>query len=186
MRSRRPVNSDVILLSPFEGYEKDSHICDGRCILLDCSRVSLACSCNISHLAGKSEKYQVNYARKRADAVFSGVVTEIVINEKSHTYEAKFRVREWWKGVDSEEVSLFGGTDCCFCQYEFKAGEIYVVYAILDKEGKGLATSICQRTKHIGGGKRPEVSGQEQNGGKHKGRPRIRAKHNNGMQRTRN
>jgi hypothetical protein len=110
-------------------------------------RVSLACSCNVSHLAGKSEKYQVNYARKHADAVFSGVVTEIVIDEKSHTYEAKFRVRALWKGVDSKEVSLFGGTDCCFCQYEFKVGESYVVYAILDKEGDRLATSICQRTK---------------------------------------
>ena len=115
------------------------------CMAAPC--VGFACSCNLSHLVGKSEKYQVNYARKHADAVFSGLVTEIIIDEKSHTYEAKFRVRESWKGVDLEKISLFGGTDCCFCQYEFKVGESYLVYAVLDKERNRLSTSICQRTE---------------------------------------
>jgi hypothetical protein len=52
--------------------------------------------------AAKPEKEKVNYARENAAAVFSGVVTEVVVSPQLLTYEAKFRVRESWKGVDSE------------------------------------------------------------------------------------
>jgi hypothetical protein len=118
--------------------------------LLIATSVGLACSCNLSHLVGKSEKSQVKYAREHSDVVFSGVVTDIIVDEKAHMYEAKFKVREAWKGIKSETVSLFGGTDCCFCQYEFKVGESYLLYASVWSTDKDkLGTNICTRTQPV-------------------------------------
>lgn len=119
--------------------------------LLLAATVGLGCTCQRSLLGiVKSEKSQVKEARKYSDVVFSGVVTEIIVDEKAHTFEARFKVLESWKGVETETVSLFGGTECCFCEYMFEVGESYLLYASarVGYQNK-LGTTICSRTKPL-------------------------------------
>jgi hypothetical protein len=72
------------------------------------------------------------------------------VDEKAHTFEARFKVLESWKGVETETVSLFGGTECCFCEYIFEVGETYLLYASARVVYKNkLGTTICSRTKPL-------------------------------------
>ena len=119
--------------------------------LLLAATVALGCTCqrNLWGIA-KSEKDQVKEARKYSDVVFVGMVTEIIVDEKARTFEARFKVLESWKGVETETVSLFGGTECCFCEYMFELGESYLLYASARVAYKNkLGTTICSRTKPL-------------------------------------
>jgi hypothetical protein len=117
--------------------------------LLVAAEISLGCTCQRPYFI-KSEKQQVKEAREYSEVVFSGTVTEIIVDEKAHTFEARFKVLESWKGVESETVSLFGGTECCFCEYIFEIGESYLLYASprVGYQNK-LGTTICSRTKPL-------------------------------------
>ncbi|HKO61498.1 MAG TPA: hypothetical protein VJV03_10090 [Pyrinomonadaceae bacterium] len=119
--------------------------------LLLAATVALGCTCqrNLWGVA-KSEKDQVKEARKYSQVVFSGRVTEIIVDEKALTFEARFQVLESWKGVETGAVSLFGGTECCFCEYMFEVGESYLLYASprVGYQNK-LGTTICTRTKPL-------------------------------------
>ena len=119
--------------------------------LLLAATVGLGCTCQRSLLGIiKSEKDQVKEARKYSDVVFSGIVTELIVDEKARTFEARLKVLESWKGVETETVSLFGGTECCFCEYMFEVGESYLLYASarVGYQNK-LGTTICSRTKPL-------------------------------------
>ena len=118
--------------------------------LLLAATVALGCTCQRNLFFVKSEKTQVNEARKYSDVVFSGIVTEIIVDEKAQTYEARFKVLESWKGIEAETVSLFGGTECCFCEYMFEVGESYLIYASARIPYKNeLGTTICSLTKPL-------------------------------------
>src|SRR5688572_20914346 len=103
----------------YEALMKKIAICLFSVIwLLLAATVVLGCTCQRSVLENvKSEKDQVIEARKFAEVVFSGIVTEVIVDEQAHTFEARLKVRESWKGVEAVTVSLFGGTECCFCEY---------------------------------------------------------------------
>jgi hypothetical protein len=119
--------------------------------LLLAATVALGCTCQRNIFGTvKSEKEQVKEERKYSEVVFSGIVTEIIVDEKAHTFEARFKVLESWKGVERETISLFGGTECCFCEYMFEVGESYLVYASarVGYQNK-LGTTICSRTKPL-------------------------------------
>lgn len=119
--------------------------------LLLAATVGLGCTCQRNILGiEKSEKNQVREARKYADVVFSGIVTEIIVDEKARTFEARFKVLESWKGVEAKTISLFGGSECCFCEYMFEVGESYLLYASARVGYKNkLGTTICSRTKPL-------------------------------------
>src|SRR5215207_5294168 len=133
----------------FGGPMKKIAICSLSFVwLLLAATVGLGCTCQ-RNLFGivKSEKDQVREARKYSDVVFSGIVTEIIVDEKAHTFEARFKVLESWKGVETETVSLVGGTECCFCEYMFEVGESYLLYGSARPAYQNkLGTSICSRT----------------------------------------
>jgi hypothetical protein len=99
----------------------------------------------------------------KADAVFSGTVTEIsplsreeTINGKKYRLPIKrvtFRIIETWKGTNATTQVVYTGKGSGDCGYRFLPGSNYLVYAneitlSLPKESefKALGTGICSRT----------------------------------------
>jgi hypothetical protein len=112
---------------------------------------SFACSCNLDlKLLSKSEKKQVKIAEKEALAVFSGEVVELTYDEKRNFYYAKFKVLNSWKNVSADEVTVSGSTMCCLCDWVFKVGESYLIYAEqYDAIRNFYGASHCSRSQFL-------------------------------------
>ncbi len=163
------------------------------CLLLGASKV-LACGC-ISD-PNESVSDTVKYATEQSTMVFAGKVIGFEYRKgipnqymesrkkdlgKDFEYETKvvrFQAERWWKGEATTEVFLVtdetknsdGTGSGSSCDYHFKEGESYLVYAY-GKEGE-LRTHACARTrllnktediKILGEGKEPVEKKDEPN-----------------------
>jgi hypothetical protein len=98
---------------------------------------------------------------KKSDAVFVGEVLEA--NDAASFREARLRVEQSWKGVETSEVIVLAPRTIESAYY--RVGERYLVFASL-QNGK-LFTANCSRTKRIelaakdlkqlGAGKKPKA-----------------------------
>jgi hypothetical protein len=121
-------------------------------LLLLIPSIGFACTCAGESLfpGARPVEEQVGSARKESAAVFSGVVTRIVFNKVTKTYEAQFKVYKSWKGIDSGKVSVFRRADFP-CMYTFEVGEKYLVYAYESgvEGAKRLEAGACGRTTFL-------------------------------------
>ena len=132
------------------------------CLSLNATEV-LACMCgNLS----------ANDAVKKSAAVFSGKVVGFeyrkgIPNEYMDSLErktgekvdyetkvVKIQVEQWWKGNISREVFLITGSvriarsvSFAGCDFNFKEGEIYLIYALGNNDE--LKTNACMRTRKL-------------------------------------
>jgi len=83
-------------------------------------------------------------AYEEADAVFSGQVTNIVVDESGYYHEVTFQIIDVWKGEDSEEITVLTETYSDACGYNFQINNEYLVYAY--NYTWGIYTTICTRT----------------------------------------
>ena len=83
-------------------------------------------------------------AYEEADAVFSGQVTNIVVDESGYYHEVTFQIIDVWKGEDSEEMTVLTETYSDACGYNFQINNEYLVYAYTYASGN--YTNICTRT----------------------------------------
>jgi hypothetical protein len=140
------------------------------CLVLSASEI-FACSC--VSLANEDVGEAVKYAAKQSTAVFAGKVVGFEyrkgipneymklreeISGKRIDYKTlivKFQVESSWKGELASEIFLVtdqtknsdGTTTSSSCDYVFKEGEIYLVYAN-GKENE-LRTHACTRTRPL-------------------------------------
>ncbi len=102
---------------------------------------SLGCSCEMSGSA--LEELEM------VDAVFSGSVIEIII-EENELLVIKFDVIDTWKGVEGKEITVSTGSHDGICGYKFQMNKDYLVYAAYGfYEAKRLGVIICSRTKFL-------------------------------------
>jgi hypothetical protein len=81
----------------------------------------------------------------RADAVFSGTVTDI---SPSGEYQktVTFDVDKTWKGINNATIIVSTSADGASCGNSYEVGQAWLVYAY----GKGnLSTNLCSRTTPI-------------------------------------
>ena len=97
------------------------------------SQSALACDC-LRQLAAAD-------ALKQSSAVFVGVATAV---NRGSQLVVKFQVERTWKGPRTKNLTLRMTINSC--NFSFKAGEKYLVYADGDKV---FSTSICARTKRF-------------------------------------
>ena len=83
-------------------------------------------------------------AYEEADAVFSGQVTNIVVDESGYYHEVIFQIIDVWKREDSEEITVLTETYSDACGYNFQINNEYLVYAYTYAGGN--YTNICTRT----------------------------------------
>ena len=81
---------------------------------------------------------------RKARAVFTGEIVQVVPIEQGTRYLIKFKVEKFWKGAGGEFITVTspGG----LCGIPFSVGEGWLVYAY----GKELWTDNCRRTKKVG------------------------------------
>jgi len=79
-----------------------------------------------------------------ADVVFSGEVSNIVVDESGYYHEVSFEIIDVWKGEYLEEITLLTEIYSDTCGYEFQADHEYLVYAY--SYNWGIYTNICTRT----------------------------------------
>jgi hypothetical protein len=82
---------------------------------------------------------------EKSDAVFSGKV--LGVKTDNSTLQAKIRVNEAWKGMDSKEVTVHTSIDSAGCGVNFETGKEYIVYAY-QEDGK-YTTYLCSRTAEL-------------------------------------
>lgn len=125
----------------------------GATLLILTTRVE-ACSCGrVVYPRMPNQKLvraKVDTAVRQAAGIFSGEVlaigSEQVESGGFETWaEIRFKVKESWKGEIVPEVSIWTPVGCCGCNYTFKVGRRYVVYAYRVQGGK-LRTDSCTRT----------------------------------------
>lgn len=96
-----------------------------------------ACSCALISTPEEELEYSA--------AVFSGTVTKVK-EGRSRLGRATFDVKESWKGVSGESVSVYGHGDGIFCGLNYDEGKSYLVYA--ERRGKDdLKAAQCTSTK---------------------------------------
>ena len=92
----------------------------------------------------------------QAGLVFSGKVTEIVSLEPSRPglppelapKRIRFAINEAFRGTDTKEIELQSrGGGSGMCDFDFRVGEEYLVYAHHRGDALGWATSTCSRTR---------------------------------------
>jgi hypothetical protein len=83
-------------------------------------------------------------AYEEADVVFSGEVTNMVINEEGYYYEVTFQIIDIWKGESLEEIIVLTELFSDTCGYPFQINNEYLVYAYT--YSWGIYTNICTRT----------------------------------------
>ena len=87
---------------------------------------------------------------READAVFIGSVAEIVRAEKPPWFageKIRFNVERAFKGVEGRSAQITnGGTSC---DYEFREGHNYLVYAYRNTQSGTLITGYCTRTREL-------------------------------------
>lgn len=111
----------------------------------------LACVCggDPSPLGDKEIRAAIAKEFDQSIAVFSGEVIEL------DTYKVRFRITKLWKGDAQEEITMSTGTvkidekhsRSSSCDYRFKSGEKYLVYA--RKFEAGLVAYKCTGTKPL-------------------------------------
>lgn len=91
---------------------------------------------------------------READAVFVGLVTNIVPPDAPQSvaegiaYEKiRFNLERAFRGVEGSSVELINWRTSC--DYEFKAGRKYLVYAYRNPATKNLSTHSCSRTAEL-------------------------------------
>lgn len=140
------------------------------CLLLSATKV-LACSC--VSMPDENVSDAVKYSAKQSTMVFAGKVVGfeyrkgipnqyIESREKDsgkhidyETLVVKFQVEQWWKGETPSEIFLVtdntrnsdGTTSNSSCDYNFKEGESYLIYAY-GKQSE-LRTNYCSRTRPL-------------------------------------
>ncbi len=83
-------------------------------------------------------------AYEEADAVFSGQVTNIVVDESGYYHEVTFQIIDVWQGEDSGLITELTETYSDACGYNFQINNEYLVYAY--NYTWGIYTNICART----------------------------------------
>jgi len=121
-------------------------------LLMLCAPSASACSCIIP---------EVKDALSRANAVFTGKVTEVIepkesqvaLSPDSKLYVIKFEVEKTWKGAPLTEFSVLSVQgNGCFAYPPVKKGERYLVFADpFDQEGERKTEwsiiTKCSRTQ---------------------------------------
>lgn len=96
-----------------------------------------------------------------ASAVFVGVVTKAGIRSVQTQFPATamsatrtnggpaahFKIEEAFGGIATDEIDISGGGTTC--DYYFKEGERYLVYAYRNEDGTSFTTNICSRTSPL-------------------------------------
>jgi hypothetical protein len=109
-----------------------------------------ACSC--------APPKPLSEAFKDAGLVFVGKVTAIEPRKAGTTplgpefspKTIRFTLTEVFRGTELKEIELYsrgGGSPAC--EYTFREGQEYLVYANKRGDGPGWETSICTRTKQV-------------------------------------
>ena len=140
------------------------------CLLLSATKV-FACGC--VSMPNESVSDAVKYATEQSTMIFAGKVVGFEYrkgipnqymesrkkdsgnNIEYETLVVKFQVERWWKGEATTEVFLAtdetknsdGTGSGSSCDYHFKEGETYLVYAY-GKENE-LRTYACARTRPL-------------------------------------
>jgi len=83
-------------------------------------------------------------AYEDADLVFSGLVTNIVLDASGYYYEVTFQIIDIWKGEYLEEITVLTELFSDTCGYPFQINNEYLVYAYT--YSWGIYTNICTRT----------------------------------------
>src|SRR5262245_8449391 len=88
----------------------------------------------------------VGLAVKTSTAMVKGSLPPQAISTTlmSHADSVQFRVKEVFLGVRESEIVISGGGTSC--DYPFKVGQEYLVYAYHGADGRTLYTNICSRT----------------------------------------
>lgn len=117
--------------------------------LLLMSGSALGCVCALPEepITAEQARTALIYDFNRASAVFSGEVIEL------DTVNVKFKVEKLWQGDFGDEITMSIGTKDPetgylirgSCDYRFKSGEKYLVFAYKTFDG-ALHTNICTRT----------------------------------------
>ncbi len=88
----------------------------------------------------------------QSDVVFVGTVRDIV-RVKGSDVDSDVRVdfegAVASRGVQGASITVFTSDGTASCGYPFKRGERYVVYGYRSKDGTGIRTSICSRTREL-------------------------------------
>ena len=111
-------------------------LCISAAFLSPGPRASSAARCLI-------QPKSVEEALKRSDAIFIGEVMKV--NDGGSVQEARLRVEQSWKGIETKEVTVLA-THTAESPY-YQVGKRYLVFASL-QNGK-LITGSCSRTKRI-------------------------------------
>jgi len=83
-------------------------------------------------------------AYEDADVVFSGQVTNIVVDGSGYYYEVTFQTIDVWKGEIFDEIIILTETSSDACGYNFQINNEYLIYAY--SYNSGIYTNICTRT----------------------------------------
>ena len=83
-------------------------------------------------------------AYEDSDIVFSGELSNIILDDSGYYYEVTFQIIDIWKGDDFEEIIILTETSSDACGYDFQINQEYLVYAYY--YNGGIYTNICTRT----------------------------------------
>ena len=83
-------------------------------------------------------------AYEDTDLVFSGEVTNIVVDGSGYYHQVTFQTIDVWKGENLEEIMVLTETYSDMCGYSFEINNEYVVYAYINTSGN--YTNNCTRT----------------------------------------
>jgi hypothetical protein len=107
---------------------------------------AMACTCLFGGPAPCQEYWNT-------DVVFTGTPTKsarVNLSEEDHKYEKRlirFSVTETFRGDQASEVEVITGLGGSDCGYDFRLGEVYLVYARRGEKDQRLDTGICSRTR---------------------------------------
>lgn len=92
-------------------------------------------------------------AASEAGLVFSGKVTAIVLDDAANELgrrDIKFDVQEVFRGPKSAEIELRSrGGGSAACDFSFRIGQEYLVYAYRRDDDGPWMTSTCSRTRRL-------------------------------------
>ena len=83
-------------------------------------------------------------AYEEADAVFSGQMTNIVMDGSNYYLEVSIVTIDVWKGEILDEIIILTETSSDACGYNFQVNNEYLVYGY--NYGGDIYTNICTRT----------------------------------------
>ncbi|MCE9557089.1 MAG: hypothetical protein K8T91_27395 [Planctomycetes bacterium] len=84
-----------------------------------------------------------------AEAVFSGTVLGMELNEPRYSRTVTLQVERIWKGMLGKEVRVTTASDGAACGYHFEVGQKYMVYAYRSHGTTLLRTGLCTHTKPL-------------------------------------